>query len=111
MNIEPIHFAHIAGKFIDKYIDDIAGLDERLVSILKLELLSGNKISSVTTGWPQKESVVVSMAFALAKDHKRPKGIFFEMPNDPKSWHYQYSNYNYLNDIVTHMLVSGNKNA
>ena len=103
--------SNVTDEFADKFVSYVQDIDPRFDAIIEAEFTLGNLILSVTKDWPNLGSVVIEFKNPLQTNHPRPKGIYFEMPNDPKGWAYQYSNFNYTNDNVIHMLISGANNA
>lgn len=113
MKIIQHHFSNMAVNLLDQALMDVKTLDKRLMPLLIKELELGNKITSVSLGWPTKNSSMVQMKYKLQVDHSVENGVRYVHRNDPHYWIHEYTTFsgNESDSGSDDAIISGDREA
>jgi len=109
MNVSHQDFKGISQSLIPECILLLEKLDQRLVDILKLELLDGNKIGCVSSGWPSKNGIIVEMIGRMNLKRDLPDGVYYNHTNDPHYWMHEYTTFNGVDSDQYDLIVCSDR--
>ena len=66
-------------------------LHPHLKAILDAELIAGNHIIEGSGGWPDKDSIIVSLEQPFGKEYSTPDDVRYNGTCDPHFWHQEYA--------------------
>ncbi|MBK1877086.1 hypothetical protein [Pelagicoccus mobilis] len=98
MKFDSSHFKATA-SMVDQMIALLDEFAPELKAILQAEIKEGNKISEVSKGWPETNSIFVQTSRPFKKRYDEPK-IEYKNLNDPHYWKEEYTTKNKRNLLV-----------